>query len=152
MNHYEISYISDPQLTDEQRGKLDASIDSAITNLKGTIEQSGESTRRRLAYEIDKKITGFLRLVNTELDWANIKKIHEMLKKEASVMRFTILATPRRTSAAAEVIEKYAKKKDNKRSDSKRGSQNSKSSKSTKKVTMEEVEKGIDEALTEEVK
>lgn len=141
---YEISYITDPQLNDEARGELDAAIDAEITGKKGTIAQASPSLRRRLMYNIDKKMVGFLRTLQVHLDPAAINDIRDILKKKAGVMRVMILNTPQRAEVARDIFTKALATKTEEKAKEEQ--------KPAKKVTMEDVEAGIEEALTEEVK
>lgn len=157
MNDYEITYISSPQLAEDARGQLDAAIDNKITEEGGISEFASPSLRRRLAYPINKNANGFLRTLQIQLDPAKLAAIHEYLKKELNIIRFAILKTTRRADVPAEIIEKHVPKKT---PQNKKGEKNNRHGAVTRKpkstpaksVTMEDVEKGIEEALTEEVK
>lgn len=153
MKNYEITYIANGNLAEDERGQVDAAIDSKITELAGTVEHASAALRRRLAYEIDKKTSGFLRSLQIQLDPEHIKTIETMLRKDNNIIRFTILATSRREEVASELIEKYVPKKgDKKKAGKPTIKPRAKAVEPAAPVTMEDVEKGIEEALTEEVK
>ncbi len=150
MNEYEISYLADPQLDEQEKIKLDENIDSKIANLKGNITYSSPASaltnRRRLHYAIDKKRVAWLRTIQIELDPAKIEKLRTILKKTDKVLRTSILNTPRRQEIPITVIDSL----NNKKGDTTKEKTTSK--KSDKKVSDKEISKKIDEALEEEVK
>lgn len=161
MNDYEITYISDPQLAEEAHGQLDAGIDNKITELGGISLFASPSLRRRLAYEVNKNQAGFLRCLQIQLDPGKLAGVQEYLRKEPSVLRYTVLKSPRREEVSAEIIERYVPKKMANKKDGKPGRYSNTKPNIIKKprvapvqkeVTMADVEKGIEEALSEEVK
>lgn len=147
MNEYEITYLSDPQLSEDARGELDAAVDSLIDQLGGAVSASDPNNRRRLFYPIKKQTVGFARTVNVTLDPSQVSPLRETLAKRAGVMRVALLKTARRNDVTTETIDEYYKKA---AAPSKPGAEKEK--KEVKPVTMEEVEEKIEEALDEEVK
>ncbi len=144
MKEYEITYISSPQLTEEARVGVDATVDGFIDKLSGTITHADANTRRRLFYPIKKQPTGFARTLNILLDPAHLIEVRQMLHKHADILRTTILQTPRReevTMAIFDEIDKPAAPV-----------AKAAEKKPAKPVTMAEVEERIEEALDEEVK
>lgn len=150
MNEYEITYLADPQLDEQNKVKLDENIDSKIAKLKGNITYSSPtnapSSRRRLHYAIDKKRVAWLRTMQIELDPANIEKLRTVIKKTDGIIRTSILNTPRRQEIPATIFDSLNNKEDDmvKKKEAIK--------KSGKPVTDQEISKKIDEALKEEVK
>jgi len=142
MQEYEITYISAPDLTEDIRGELDASIETAISNLAGSVSYNSENVRRRLLYPIKKNVVGFVRTVQVSLEQAKAAELRDFIKKQAGILRLTMLATPRRQEVAATIFDTVAKQQ----------TEPKKAIKSAKPITMEEVEEKIEEALEEEVK
>lgn len=153
MNQYEITYISSSNLDETGRAQLDGSIDAKINELAGNATHASNSLRRRLAYPIKKNASGFLRYLHLELAPEHIATIQELLRKESNILRFSILATEKRPEVAADIIAKYVQKKgDNKKKPGSNKPTTHTKAKPAGPVTMEAVEKGIEEALSEEVK
>lgn len=152
-NPYEITYLIDPKLSEEDRGGLNASVDEIIVGFSGTVLPGAPALRKRLAYKIQKQDSAFMRVISLELDPAKIADVQDFLKRAEGVMRFTILATPARTRMSQELLEKHGRRagKDAKKQTHKTEERN-KAPQIQKEVTMQDVEKGIEEALTEEVK
>jgi ribosomal protein S6 len=141
---YELTYLSDPNLEDERRRELEATIDAEITNLGGAILGSLPSSRKRLSYPIKKQAVAFLRLLNLQLDPAQTNNLRSFLHKQKDLLRFTFLATPPQTEITPDLLFKSA-------AESAKPSPKLEK-KSDKKVTMAEVEEGIEEILKEEIK
>jgi ribosomal protein S6 len=146
MNEYEVTYLSNPELSEDARGELDAAIDSLIGQLGGAISASDPNNRRRLFYPIKKQTVGFSRTVNVTLDASHVATLRESVGKQNGVLRVALLKTPRRNDVSTETIDEYYKKA----LPAKPGAEKEK--KESKPVTMEEVEEKIEEALDEEVK
>jgi len=143
LHEYEITYLTNPQITDEKRGELDASIDAAIAQLEGSIRHSLPNIRRRLSYMLNKHTAAFSRTVQIELDPAHIEEVRKVIRKTDGVLRLYVIHTPQRQSVTLEALTK-ALERDSKDAAAKK--------KEEKPVTMQEVEAGIEEALQEEVK
>lgn len=150
-NQYEITYLVDATLNEEDRGSLQSSVDELITSLEGSVRASSPTLRKKLAYEIKRKNAGFMRVMNVEVAPEKIADIQDFLKRSAGVMRFTILATPERARATQELLDKYARKGGKGAENKEVAKKQAKPEAPAKEVTMKDVEKGIEEALTEEV-
>jgi len=142
MPEYEITYLTDPTLSDDKRAELDASIDTLIGELKGTITNTLPPVRRRLSYLINKQSSAFSRTVHINIDPAHIEELRKVLRKKEGVMRLYVINTPLRASVTLEMMTKALE----------RDSKGKTAKKEEKPVTMQDVEAGIEEALQEEVK
>ncbi|MEK7500084.1 MAG: 30S ribosomal protein S6 [Patescibacteria group bacterium] len=149
-SQYEITYLLDPKLSEEDRGALDTSIDELVVKHGGLNTSFAPTLRKKLAYDIKRNNSAFLRVINIELDPAKIADIKDFMKREIKILRFTILATMPRKRITQELFEKYGKKSDKDRSkpDHKKATP---VAAPVKEATMQDVEKGIEEALTQEV-
>lgn len=141
MNEYEITYIVSTKTGDEGRDKVNADFEKHLGKLEGKMEHSTAALRRQLAYPIKDERTAFIRTVQITLDPGKLAELHRFLTKNEYVLRFTVLNTPRREELPAELLKglgEEAPKRTPK--------------KLAKEVTMEDIEKGIEDALTEEIK
>lgn len=90
MRKYEVLFILDPVLDDEQKNSL-------IENVKGIIAADGEAGEadiwgnRKLAYEINKKKDGFYVLIPFKANPDLPKELDRRLKISDSVMRHIIV-------------------------------------------------------------
>jgi ribosomal protein S6 len=146
ISEYELTYTITPQADEEAREELNAAVDKKIAELKGSVAAASPTLRRRLAYLVQNTNSAFLRTEQVKLDPEHIQELHTFLRKQPHVLRISILKTPLRKELGSEVAEKARQKSP--KSDKKKADKPA----AGKKVTMEEVEKGIEEALTEEVK
>lgn len=142
MSEYEITYITNPGLTEDARGELDAAIDSIVEKLDGKATHTSENTRRRLAYPIQKQPVGFVRMIQISLDPEKIEELRQAIRKTNGVLRVSVLNTPRRQEVSAAIFDSVTKQQtEPKKVDAK-----------AEPVTMKEVEEKIEKALDEEVK
>lgn len=145
MREYEVTYLSDPQLNEEARAELDASVDSEVGQMKGQISHSAPNLRRRLLYPINKKLVGFSRTIQVTIDPNVIGELRTSLRKKSGLLRLMIINTPQRAEVPADIFTKAS-------ASLAEGKTAEAVKKPVRKVTMKEVEKGIEEALKEEVK
>src|SRR5581483_3787757 len=101
---YEVTYLADPTLPDEARGELDASVDTLINELGGTITHSAPSIRRRLMYPINKQTAAFARALNIQLEGEKLEEFRKTLRRKAGVMRLAIIRTPQRTEVSPDML------------------------------------------------
>ena len=151
-NQYEITYLIDPKLSEEQRGALQTSVDDLVTKLEGSVMGSTPTLRKKLAYEIKHNNSAFFTIMHIDLPPAKLADIQDFLKREAKVLRSTILATPERKRISQELKEKYSKKAGKDKGGKGDYKKTPEIAAPVKEVTAEAVDKGIEEALTEEVK
>jgi len=147
MNQYEITYLVNPKTQETAREKLNQGVDTKISDLEGKLAHSSPTLRKNLGYAIQEERVAFVRTLQVELDPSKISDVQDMLKREKSILRFTILNTPKRQDAGTEILEKAQQKPGKEKMEKKEVEK-----KPAKKVTMEDVEKGIEDALSEEVK
>jgi ribosomal protein S6 len=148
MNEYEITYLTSPSLSEDDRGVVDVAVDSVIDQLKGSISGNSTPTRRRLAYPIQKQSLGFLRTVQASLDPSKINNLREQLKKTKGLIRFSILQTAHREEVSPSILDRA--KKEQATVTAKTASDKDKEP--AKEISMSEVESQIEKALDEEVK
>lgn len=140
VTEYELTYVTNPQFNEEQRAELDGAVDSDIQQRSGQISHSTPNLRRRLFYPIQKNQAAFLRTVQLQLEPAQLADLRKTIKKIPGVLRLTLLRTPPRAEVSMETLLPTSPERA------------ADAAKPTKKVTMQEVEKKIEEALQEEVK
>lgn len=139
ISDYEITYLTDAAASDEARDGLDSAIDGLISEAGGSIVSSTPHQRRRLFYPISKKVAASSRTLQIQVDSLKIDDIRTAVKKKDGVLRLALLNTPARAEVTVDMLMQHTR-------DAREVA------KPAKKVTMEEVEEKIEEALTEEVK
>ncbi len=146
---YELTYLINPQAPEEARGELNNAVDAKVSELAGVADHASPSLRRKLAYPINKNQAAFIRSIHFHIEPEKVDEIRTFLKKTDGLLRFSLVRTPWREDLSPELLEKVKQPESGKGG---RGHQRPAQAKEQKKVTMAEVEKGIEEALTEEVK
>lgn len=139
---YELTYIANPELNDDDRGELDAAVDMVIAELGGRVTESSPTMRRRLFYPILKKQAAFSRAINLELPPDQLEQLRHRLRRLPNMLRLTMLRTAKRPEVPpdqfAQAVEGYTRR---------RGAEPA-----AKPVTEQAVAAGIEKALQEEVK
>lgn len=140
---YELTYIANPELTDDARGELDTAVDTTIAELSGQILASSPTIRRRLYYPILRKQAAFSRAINIEIEGEQTEALRHRLRHLPNMLRLTILRTPKRTEITHESFVEAVE-----------GSHRRRAARPTNDapVTEQAVEAGIAKALQEEVK
>ena len=157
-NQYELTYLIDPSTSEDARNSLNSAIDEQVTALSGIVTHDSPALRKKLAYKVAHQDSAFMRVMNIEMPAEKVLGFTNSLKKSQGILRTTLIATPMRDRITPEVLEKHGKKKgkggfakhDKKKDNGQ--TRPSTGSGQAKEVTMQAVEKGIEEALTEEVK
>ena len=91
MRHYELMVILDPEL--EER-TIAPSLDTFLNVVRtdgGSVEKVDIWGRRRLAYEIDKKVEGIYAVVDLHAEPATMKELDRQLNLNEAVLRTKVL-------------------------------------------------------------
>ena len=96
MRHYELMVILDPDI--EERTVAPA-LDQFLTVVKndgGSVEKVDIWGRRRLAYEIDKRVEGIYAVVDVQAEPATVQELDRQLNLNESVLRTKVLRPDQR--------------------------------------------------------
>jgi small subunit ribosomal protein S6 len=91
VRHYELMVILDPDL--EER-TIAPSLDQFLTVIRssgGSVEKVDIWGRRRLAYEIDKRVEGIYAVVDVQAEPATVQELDRQLNLNESVLRTKVL-------------------------------------------------------------
>ena len=91
MRHYELMVILDPDL--EER-TIAPSLDQFLSVVRsggGSVEKVDIWGRRRLAYEIDKRVEGIYAVVDVQAEPATVQELDRQLNLNESVLRTKVL-------------------------------------------------------------
>ncbi|MEP6697516.1 MAG: 30S ribosomal protein S6 [Pseudonocardiales bacterium] len=96
MRHYELMVILDPDL--EER-----TIQPSLDQFLGVVRQGGGSVekvdvwgRRRLSYEIDKRVEGIYAIIELQAEPAAVQELDRQLKLNESVLRTKVIRPDQR--------------------------------------------------------
>lgn len=92
MRKYEILYIIDASISDEDKEKVIASVKSLVENNGGTTQEPEKWGVRKYAYPINYKQEGFYCLMNFEADDKVPSLITEKLNINKNIVRHMIVA------------------------------------------------------------
>ena len=88
MRHYELIYIVNPNLNDEDFQELVKKYNSIIENLKGIIIKTQVWGKQRLAYRISKFYNGVYVYIDFCADTKSITELERSLKLDDNILKF----------------------------------------------------------------
>jgi small subunit ribosomal protein S6 len=98
LRHYEVMVILDPDL--EER-TVTPSLDTFLNVIRtsgGSVEKVDVWGRRRLSYEIDKKVEGIYAIVDLQAEPAAVLELDRQLNLNESVLRTKVLRPEMRST------------------------------------------------------
>jgi small subunit ribosomal protein S6 len=111
MNRYETVFILTPVLSEEQAKEAVKVYEDYITKNGGKIKHNEFWGLKKLAYQIQKKSTGFYNLVEFENDGTLIKQLEVEFKRDERIMRLLTVRMEGDHVAFAEKTRRLAKEK-----------------------------------------
>ena len=96
MRHYELMVILDPDL--EER-TIQPSLDQFLGGVRqrgGSVEKVDVWGRRRLAFEIDKRVEGIYAVIDLQAEPAVVQELDRQLNLNESVLRTKVIRPDRR--------------------------------------------------------
>ena len=91
MTKYEIMFIVKATLDDAAQKNYVKEVQKLITDNKGKVIEFKELGRKKLAYPIDKEVSGFYYLMNVEANATTIKEFDRKLRINENIIRHLIL-------------------------------------------------------------
>jgi small subunit ribosomal protein S6 len=88
MRRYEIMFIVDPSLPEEEIDQLNGEVESIIKAGGGEIESIEKMGRRKLAYEVERRTDGFYVLFTVSADGEIVKEVERRFRVMDSVLRY----------------------------------------------------------------
>ena len=93
MRNYEIMFIVDPNVPEDEIEKINSQVESVVTDAGGSIAQVEMMGRRRLAYEINRSREGFYVLLTVVANGEIIKEVERRFRVMDSVLRYLTVRT-----------------------------------------------------------
>jgi small subunit ribosomal protein S6 len=106
MNRYETVFILTPVLSEEQAKEAVKVLEDFITKNGGKIKHHEFWGLKKLAYQIQKKSTGFYNLVEFENDGTLVAKLETEYKRDERIIRFLTVKMEKDHVAFAEKTRK----------------------------------------------
>src|ERR1051325_4937825 len=97
MRSYEIMFIVNPSVPEEEIDKINSPLEGIITSGGGTVEKIEKMGKRRLAYDIDKHREGFYVLFVIAANGDIIKECERRLRVMDAVIKYITVRTDEET-------------------------------------------------------
>ena len=91
MNKYEIMFIVKADIAEEEVANVVKSFESIITDMGGKILNSKDLGQKKLAYEIEKQVRGYYRLLNVECESKAVKEFDRKALIDERILRHLII-------------------------------------------------------------
>ena len=142
MKTYELTYIISSALGSTESDNLRKDLEDFITSQGGTVVKSEKTLAQPLSYPIKKQSSGFFAIVTFQVAEEKIKEIKEKLEKDTNVLRHLFLVK----KPAKEMKERRTRKA---KPATPTMETTEKPKKDEGKVELEEINKKLDEMLSE---
>jgi small subunit ribosomal protein S6 len=101
LRHYELMVILDPDLEERTIAPSLETFLNVVRNGGGTVEKVDVWGRRRLSFEIDKKVEGIYAVVDLNAEPAVMKELDRQLNLNESILRTKVMRPELRASKPA---------------------------------------------------
>ena len=154
MKTYELSYIVSSESTSEETEAKAKEIESAIQSRDGVILKQSNPVAKTLAFPVGKRASGFLGVLEFQLEPERLIEVQETLIKDGKIVRYMVIikeiANPQRARRARiitpEVIATEQKVEVQPESESEKPS-SAKASEGKEKVELKDIEEKLEELL-----
>jgi len=85
---YELMFILDPDLSDEEREKI---IERVKSEIRGEVLNVEEWEKRKLAYKINRKTEGYYVVILFQTTGDTLKELDQFLKLQEGILRHMIV-------------------------------------------------------------
>ena len=107
---YEVVFIIDPTVGDEEVMKLSETVQKIITGQGGTITKSEVMGKRQLAYEINHKKDGTYVLLEVEGSGAEIAELERRMRVNDQILRYMAIRVDEDRRRADKLKDRRARK------------------------------------------
>jgi len=107
--NYDIGFIINPELTEEEIKKTINSVTTVIEDNGGIIEKLDEWGRKRLVYPIQKHKEGIYTFIYAELTGDVVEKIERRLKLNEKIIRFIVVRLDDKLKKSNKLVKKWEK-------------------------------------------
>lgn len=91
METYELTYIVSPEITSEEAQAKAKEIESTVGNKEGTILRQSDPIAKTLSYPIKKRASGFLGVLEFQLEPEKLLELEESLAKDGKIVRHIVI-------------------------------------------------------------
>ena len=133
MKTYELTYLITPDLSEEETRAFQEKIIASLQEEGGILTEAGIISKKRLAYPIQKKIQVYLAVLTFQLNAEKLVNLEKKLKAEGQILRYIIIVKVPRKEKVFRIKKALPPPKE-------------------KKVELKEIEKKLEEILSDESK
>lgn len=91
MNKYEMMFIIKTTIEEAEVKKIAKDLESVITSMKGKVTDSKELGNKKLAYPINKELTGYYFVINFDATNEIVVELDRKAKINENVIRYMII-------------------------------------------------------------
>lgn len=91
MKTYELTYIVSPELISEEAQAKSKEIETIIQNKEGSVLRQLNPIAKTLSYPIKKQASGYLGVLEFQLEPERLKELEENLKKDEKIVRHMVI-------------------------------------------------------------
>ncbi len=110
MRNYEMMFIVDPNVPEDEIEKIKSQVESVVTDGGGQIAEVEMMGRRKLAYEVNRHREGFYVLLTVVADGAIVKEVERRFRVMDQVLRYITVRTDDETKKLEKQREHREKK------------------------------------------
>ena len=107
---YEVVFIIDPTVGDDEVMKLSETVQKIITSQGGTITKTEVMGKRQLAYEINHKKDGTYVLLEVEGSGAEIAELERRMRVNDQILRYMTIRVDEDRRRADKLKDRHARK------------------------------------------
>lgn len=91
MKTYELTYIISPEITSEEATSETKKIESLIQGKEGIILKQNNPVAKALAYPIKNRASGFLGVLEFQLEAEKLSELKETIEKDGKIVRHMVI-------------------------------------------------------------
>ena len=110
MRNYEMMFIVDPNVPEDEIEKIKSQVESVVTDGGGQIAEVEMMGRRKLAYEVSRHREGFYVLLTVVANGAIVKEVERRLRVMDQVLKYITVRTDGETKKLEKQREHREKK------------------------------------------
>ncbi|MFH1509720.1 MAG: 30S ribosomal protein S6 [Candidatus Nealsonbacteria bacterium] len=138
MKYYELTYLINPDLSEEESKAFQAKINSLIAD-QGVLEEGNMILKKKLAYPIQKKEQSYMAVATFNALPEKIAELEKNLKEQKEILRYLLIIKEKQRNL--KIRPHMAKRKPL--------AETKEPTNQEKKVELKEIEKKLDEILNE---
>ena len=113
MKHYELTYISAPELSDSEVQEIQQKINNSIQKREGILDTFGDSKKIKLSYSIKKREEAYLSSMCFFLKKEDLDEFKKEIETEKNILRFVL--SNKKKLKVVKIKEKTPEKKPKKK-------------------------------------